>query len=79
MTAIAKVFQNGRSQAVRLPKEFRVKGPEVYIRHTPEGILISECDPWDRVEEGCQQLSDEFLKVVEKRGKKPAQKRMWSD
>ncbi|GAA5141984.1 AbrB/MazE/SpoVT family DNA-binding domain-containing protein [Prosthecobacter algae] len=79
MTAIAKVFQNGRSQAVRLPKEFRVKGPEVYIRHTSEGILISERDPWDRVEEGCQQLSDEFLKAVEKREKKPPQKRKWSD
>ena len=28
----AKLFQNGRSQAVRLPKEFRLEGDEVYIK-----------------------------------------------
>ncbi len=31
MTMIAKVFHNGRSQAIRLPKECRVNGDEVYI------------------------------------------------
>jgi antitoxin VapB len=34
----AKLFQNGRSQAVRLPKEFRMPGTEVYIRR--EGDLV---------------------------------------
>jgi antitoxin VapB len=69
MTAVAKVFKNGRSQAVRLPKEFRVKGPEVYLRHTPEGILITERDPWDAFEEACQKLSDKFLDALEARDK----------
>jgi antitoxin VapB len=32
MTHIAKLFKNGRSQAVRLPAEFRFEGNEVYIR-----------------------------------------------
>jgi antitoxin VapB len=31
----AKVFKNGRSQAVRLPKEFRFEGTEVAIRRNP--------------------------------------------
>ena len=38
----AKVFMNGRSQAIRLPKEFRVKGDEVYITKENERIIIYE-------------------------------------
>lgn len=37
---IAKVFMSGRSQAVRLPKEYRFDTDEVIIRRTPEGILL---------------------------------------
>jgi antitoxin VapB len=37
---IAKLFQNGRSQAVRLPKEFRFEGDRVRIRRVPEGVLL---------------------------------------
>ena len=36
MTAIAKLFRNGRSQAVRLPREFRFEGTEVSVRRDPE-------------------------------------------
>jgi antitoxin VapB len=35
-TGIAKLFRNGRSQAVRLPREFRFEGSEVNIRRDPE-------------------------------------------
>lgn len=35
-TRTAKLFKNGRSQAVRLPKEFRFEGTEVAIRRDPE-------------------------------------------
>ena len=38
----AKIFQNGRSQAVRLPKEFRFKGTEVFIYREGEKIILSE-------------------------------------
>jgi antitoxin VapB len=38
MEATAKLFINGRSQAVRLPKEFRFKGTEVKIRK--EGLIV---------------------------------------
>jgi len=38
----AKVFMNGRSQAIRLPKEFRVEGDEVYITKKDGKIIIFE-------------------------------------
>jgi virulence-associated protein VagC len=37
---IAKVFRIGRSQAIRLPKEFRVEADTVYLRRTGEGFLV---------------------------------------
>ncbi len=36
----AKVFRNGRSQAVRLPREFRFEGDRVRVRRVPEGVLL---------------------------------------
>ena len=36
----AKIFQNGQSQAVRLPKSFRFEGTEVTIKRVGEGILL---------------------------------------
>lgn len=57
----AKVFQNGRSQAIRLPKEFRVEGDEVYLKKTAEGFLVITRDPWDLFFEGVRELSDDFM------------------
>ena len=71
MTA-AKVFKNGRSQAIRLPKEFRVKGGEVYLEKTPQGFVVMERDPWDVSWQACQELSDDFMK---ERVQPPAQTR----
>ena len=39
-TKTAKLFRNGRSQAVRLPREFRFEGNEVRIRQMGEGVLL---------------------------------------
>ncbi len=49
MPRIAKLFQNGRSQAVRLPVEYRFEGNEVYIRRSPSGevILSRKPESWD--------------------------------
>jgi antitoxin VapB len=42
MSRTAKIFRNGRSQAVRLPADCRFEGSEVYIRRTGAGdILLS--------------------------------------
>lgn len=40
MTATAKLFMNGRSQAVRLPKEFRFEGSQVSIRRDGNKIVL---------------------------------------
>ncbi|MGB6385256.1 MAG: type II toxin-antitoxin system VapB family antitoxin [Terriglobales bacterium] len=39
-TRIAKLFRNGRSQAVRLPREFRFEGSEVRVRRLADGVLL---------------------------------------
>ncbi len=36
----AKIFMHGRSQAVRLPKEFRLPGKEVRVRRVGNGVLL---------------------------------------
>lgn len=49
-TAIARLFMHGRSQAVRLPKEFRLPGDRVRVRHVGEAVLLepiaSDIDAW---------------------------------
>jgi antitoxin VapB len=43
----ARLFQSGRSQAVRLPKEYRFEGVEVAVRHFGNGVLLLPIDaPW---------------------------------
>jgi len=45
---IAKIFMNGRSQAVRLPKEYRFDSDEVYITKQGSRVIITEKKPtWD--------------------------------
>ena len=39
-TAVAKLFRNGRSQAVRLPREFRFEGTSVRVRRVADGVLL---------------------------------------
>jgi len=49
MTQLAKVFQNGRSQAIRIPKEFRVDTTEVYIEKIGDSLVIrpKKENKWD--------------------------------
>ena len=45
----AKLFQNGKSQAVRLPKEYRFSGSEVSIKRIGEVVLLYPTgDKWER-------------------------------
>jgi antitoxin VapB len=41
----AKLFMNGNSQAVRLPKEFRFVGTEVRVRRSGDGVLLEPVGP----------------------------------
>jgi antitoxin VapB len=45
MTATAKIFMHGRSQAVRLPKEFRLPGAEVKVSRVGNAVLLEPIDP----------------------------------
>jgi antitoxin VapB len=50
MSHVAKIFTNGRSQAVRLPSDYRFDAKEVYIRKDPETddvILSRKPENWD--------------------------------
>jgi len=50
MARTAKLFRNGRSQAVRLPSEYRFEGSEVYVRRDPANgdvILSRRPESWD--------------------------------
>lgn len=40
MSTVAKLFINGGSQAVRLPKEFRFEGEEVRVRRLGQGVVL---------------------------------------
>ena len=54
----AKIFKNGQSQAVRLPKEFRFNGKEVYIKKIGNMVLLIPQDQaWDSFVEGLYSLS----------------------
>lgn len=55
----AKLFKNGDSQAVRLPKEYRFKGKEVYITKHSNILLIlpKSTNPWDIMADSLDKFS----------------------
>ena len=58
----ARLFSNGRSQAVRLPKEYRFKGNDVYIKKFENIImLIPRDDPWAPLVNSLDTFSDDFM------------------
>jgi len=58
----AKLFQNGQSQAVRLPKEFRFDGEEVFIKKTGNVVmLIPMVHSWDSLLGSLDQFSPDFM------------------
>jgi antitoxin VapB len=77
MPQTAKLFRNGRSQAVRLPAHFRFAGNEVYIRRddaTGDVILSRRPDTWQDFFNLVDKLDvpDDFMS---KRDNSPPQKR----
>ena len=60
---IAKIFKNGRSQAVRLPKKFRFEGSDVYVKKFEDIVLLIPKDSnWNTLEKSLNYFSDDFLK-----------------
>jgi len=62
MITTAKLFMNGASQAVRLPKEFRFEGDEVCIKRVGAAVVLFEKGKaWDLMEAAIGQFSDDFM------------------
>ncbi len=58
----AKLFNNGRSQAVRLPKDCRFSGDDVYIKKFENiVILMPKENPWISLTNSLEQFSDDFM------------------
>ncbi len=58
----AKIFENGRSQAVRLPKEFRFIGDEVFVQKLGHAVMLYPKDAaWETFLNGLNSFSDDFL------------------
>ena len=65
----AKLFKNGRSQAVRLPKAFRLGGDQVFIKKVGNAVvLIPYHDCWQPLFDSLTQFSDDFMESREQPG-----------
>jgi antitoxin VapB len=58
----AKLFINGRSQAVRLPKDFRFSGNDVFINKIGKiVILLPKDDPWSSLVNSLDQFTEDYM------------------
>lgn len=58
----ARLFQSGRSQAVRLPKAYRFVGTEVVVKHFGNGVLLLPMDdPWQTLAAGLAAFEPGFV------------------
>jgi len=58
----AKLFRNGQSQAVRLPRQFAFAGKEVFVRRVGRCVLLVPTeDPWAGFEEALGMFAPDFL------------------
>ena len=58
----AKLFQNGKSQAVRLPKKYRFSGDKVSIEGVGNAVvLLPYQDSWETLFESLEHFSDDFM------------------
>ncbi|MCL4557087.1 MAG: type II toxin-antitoxin system VapB family antitoxin [Deltaproteobacteria bacterium] len=59
---VAKLFKNGQSQAVRLPKEFKFQDNYMFVKKSGNiVILIPATNSWDSLIESLDKFSDDFM------------------
>ena len=59
----ARLFKNGRSQAVRLPKEFRFDGDRVFVKRVGNAVvLVPYQEPWQSLFDSLDRFSDDYMK-----------------
>ncbi len=72
----AKIFTNGGSQAVRLPKSCRFEDQEVLVHRIGDVVLLMpKKDPWASLKTGLSMFTDDFL--AEEIEDLPVQEREW--
>ena len=70
----AKIFENGRSQAVRLPKECRFCADEIMVNKIGDIVLLfPKTDKWDSFMKAIEMFSDDFM--ADGRAADPVQER----
>jgi len=58
----ARLFLNGRSQAVRLPKEYQFDGENVYIQRVGDAVILCPVDKeWEVFMHGLNSFSNDFM------------------
>jgi antitoxin VapB len=58
----ARIFTNGRSQAVRLPKEYRFDDDEVYIAKVDDMVILyPRRKGWDLLARGIERFTEDFM------------------
>ena len=59
---VAKLFKNGESQAVRLPKAYRFKGSEVFVKRIGSAVvLLPEKNSWEPLLSSLEEFTDDFM------------------
>ncbi|MFN0166515.1 MAG: antitoxin [Bryobacteraceae bacterium] len=60
---VAKLFRKGRSQAVRIPTQFRFDVAEVYVRKVGDQVILSpKAASWDDFLDRAPHASDDFMR-----------------
>ena len=71
----AKLFDNGRSQAVRLPKAYRMPGKEVKISRSGKRVILEPLESnWDDFFEALSKFSDDFMENGREQPKMPSER-----
>ena len=77
MPAIAKVFRNGASQAVRLPKEFRFDADEVCVKRIGSAVLLyPKNGAWDLMAGAIGRADEDFMPARKQPAKLDKRKRL---
>ncbi len=66
----AKLFKNGQSQAVRLPKQYAFKGKEVHIKRISGVVMLipKDADPWKPFVDSLDKFSEDYMSVRPSQG-----------
>ena len=74
MSNTAKLFWSGRSQAVRLPKDYRMNGDAVRIRKQGSAVILEPLvSDWEWLDEIAGKFSDDFLAAGRQQPELPPQ------